>query len=277
MNGNYICFVKIWHAQVPDSSYHELSSFFCYSELFIIRDESWYHLTDPLNARVLDSSYWNSKSCQIDVLDLIQFIDKGFALVLAQYYCILNLVGLGIRSHCVQESQIPVHLGSLDFHQEVPNLVPKAVGIVCWAHSAFEDFDNLDQNLAQFVELRVFYSCGQFLVPWPHGIEPKLAWPDNRRPWSSMVVGYQVNSGAQVFLWPRQAKCSLVARCMAWLQLHVKLRNLRVRMLIESCVPPSLFQTKCPGCKMLQSSNPAMQSLSQLRWRCCLYKNKKMQ
>jgi hypothetical protein len=83
-------------------------------------------------------------------------------------------VGLGIRSHRVQESHTPVHSGSLDFHQEVPNLVPKAVGIVCRAHSAFEVFNNSDQNLAQFVELRVFRRCDQFLVPWPCIIETKL-------------------------------------------------------------------------------------------------------
>jgi hypothetical protein len=40
MNGNYICFVKVCHAQVLDSSYHELSYFFCYFESFITRDES---------------------------------------------------------------------------------------------------------------------------------------------------------------------------------------------------------------------------------------------
>jgi hypothetical protein len=40
MNGNYVCFVKICHAQVLDSSYNELSSFLCYSESFIIIDES---------------------------------------------------------------------------------------------------------------------------------------------------------------------------------------------------------------------------------------------
>jgi hypothetical protein len=68
-------------------------------------------------------------------------------------------MGLGIQSHCVQESHIPVHSGSLDFHQEVPNLLPKVVGIVCQARSAFEVFDNSDQNLAQFVELRVFRTC----------------------------------------------------------------------------------------------------------------------
>jgi hypothetical protein len=112
-------------------------------------------------------------------------------------------------------------------------------------------------------------------VPWPCSIEPKLVWPDIRRPWPSRVVGYRVPLDTQVFLTSRQAKCSLVARRMAWLLPHVKLCDLRVWMLIMSYVPPSLFQTKCLGYKMLQSSNLAMQSLSQLRPRCCLYKNKR--
>jgi hypothetical protein len=45
-------------------------------------------------------------------------------------------------------------------------------------------------------------------------------------------------------------------------------------MLIESCVPPNLFLTKCPSCKILQSSSPAMQSLSQPRPICCCTKDK---
>jgi hypothetical protein len=53
-------------------------------------------------------------------------------------------MGFGIQSHCVQESHTPVHLGSLDFHQVVPNLVPKAVGTVCQDRSAFEVFHNSD-------------------------------------------------------------------------------------------------------------------------------------
>jgi hypothetical protein len=84
-------------------------------------------------------------------------------------------MSLGIRSHCVQESHTPVRSGSLDFYQEVPNQVPKAVGTVYRARSAFEVFDNSGQNLAQFIELRVFRKCDQFLVPCPCGIEPKLA------------------------------------------------------------------------------------------------------
>jgi hypothetical protein len=33
-------------------------------------------------------------------------------------------------------------------------------------HRAFKAFDDLDRDLAQFVELRIFPSCDQFLVPW---------------------------------------------------------------------------------------------------------------
>jgi hypothetical protein len=81
---------------------------------------------------------------------------------------------LGIRSYRVRESHTPARSGSLDFHQVVPNLVLKAMGIKCRAHRAFKVFDVLDRDLAQFIKPRVFHRCDQFLVPWPHGIEPKL-------------------------------------------------------------------------------------------------------
>jgi hypothetical protein len=71
-------------------------------------------------------------------------------------------------------SHTPVCSGSLDFQQVVPNLVPKAVGTVSRARSAFEVFDNSDQNLTQFVKLRGLHRCDQFLVRWPRGIELKV-------------------------------------------------------------------------------------------------------
>jgi hypothetical protein len=61
------------------------------------------------------------------------------------------------------------------FHQVAPSLVLNTVGIVCRVHRAFEAFDDSDQNLAQFVELRVFPKCDQFLVSWPRvglAVEP---------------------------------------------------------------------------------------------------------
>jgi hypothetical protein len=64
------------------------------------------------------------------------------------------------------------------FHQVAPSLVLKTVGIMCQVHRAFEVFDDSDQNLAQFVELTVFYRHDQFLVLWPRGIEPELSRPD---------------------------------------------------------------------------------------------------
>jgi hypothetical protein len=60
------------------------------------------------------------------------------------------------------------------FHQVVSSLMLKIVGIMCQVHRAFEAFDDSDRNLAQFVELRVFLKCDQFLVLWPRGIEPEL-------------------------------------------------------------------------------------------------------
>jgi hypothetical protein len=68
-------------------------------------------------------------------------------------------MGLGIRRHREQKSQTPVHSGSPDFHQVVLNLVPKAVGLMCRAHDAFEVFDNSDRDLTQFIEIRVFHRC----------------------------------------------------------------------------------------------------------------------
>jgi hypothetical protein len=83
-------------------------------------------------------------------------------------------MGLGIRSHHLQESHTPIRSGSLDFHQVIPNLVPMAGGTVCQAHTAFEVFDNSDQNLTHFVVLMVSHRCDYFLKPWPRSIEPKL-------------------------------------------------------------------------------------------------------
>jgi hypothetical protein len=63
----------------------------------------------------------------------------------------------------------------------------------------------------------------------------------------------------------------------AWLD-YLSMRShemLRFLTLIESCVPLSLFLTKCPGCEVLQSSSPVMQSLSQLRRGFLLHKFKK--
>jgi hypothetical protein len=94
----------------------------------------------------------------------------------------------------------------------------QAVGLMCRARSAFEVFDDSNWDLTQFIEIRVFHRCDQFLVPRPCGIEHELAWPDIQRPWSSMVIGYWVPPDTRLFLRSRQAKCSLVALwlCGAW-------------------------------------------------------------
>jgi hypothetical protein len=57
----------------------------------------------------------------------------------------------------------------------VPILVLKTVGIVCRVHRTFKAFDDLDRDLAQFVEPRVSSRCDQFLVLWVRGVELKLA------------------------------------------------------------------------------------------------------
>jgi hypothetical protein len=144
--------------------------------------------------------------------------------------------------------------------------VLKLVGIMCWARRVIQGLWPLELKPCSVCQARVFYRCEQFLVTWLRGIEPKLAWPDIQRHWSSRVLGYRVPPDTQVCLKPRQAKCSFVTRHMAWLLPLAKLCDLRFWMLIKSCVPPSLFSIKCLGCKMLQSSGPAMRSLSQLMW-----------
>jgi hypothetical protein len=74
------------------------------------------------------------------------------------------------ESHIYQPTQV-VWI----FHQVVPSLMLKTVGAVRQVRRAFEAFDNSDRDLAQFVELRVFPRCDQFLVSWLRGIEPRLA------------------------------------------------------------------------------------------------------
>jgi hypothetical protein len=81
---------------------------------------------------------------------------------------------LSIQSHHVRESHVPVHSDSLDFHRVVPNLVLKIVGIMCRIRRIFEAFDDSDRDLAQFVKPRVFPRYDQFLMLWPHGVEPML-------------------------------------------------------------------------------------------------------
>jgi hypothetical protein len=61
------------------------------------------------------------------------------------------------------------------FYQVVPSLVLKTVDVMRQIRRTFEAFDDLDQDLAQFIELRIFPRCDQLLVSWPHDIEPKIA------------------------------------------------------------------------------------------------------
>jgi hypothetical protein len=61
------------------------------------------------------------------------------------------------------------------FDQVVPSLVLKTMGVMRRFHRAFEAFDDSDQELAQFIKLRIFLRCDQLLVSWPRGIEPELA------------------------------------------------------------------------------------------------------
>jgi hypothetical protein len=74
------------------------------------------------------------------------------------------------ESHIYQSAQI-VWI----FNQVVPSLVLKTMRIMCRVHRAFKAFDDSDQNLAQFVELKFFLKCDQFLVSWLCCIELELA------------------------------------------------------------------------------------------------------
>jgi hypothetical protein len=58
------------------------------------------------------------------------------------------------------------------FYLVVPGLVLKTVCVMRRVRRAFEAFNDPDQDLAQFIESRVFHLCDQFLVPWSRGIEP---------------------------------------------------------------------------------------------------------
>jgi hypothetical protein len=53
------------------------------------------------------------------------------------------------------------------FHRVVPSLVLKTVVVMHQVCRALKAFDDPDQDLAQFIESRVFHRCDQFLVPWP--------------------------------------------------------------------------------------------------------------
>jgi hypothetical protein len=58
------------------------------------------------------------------------------------------------------------------FHGVVPSVVLKTVDVIYHVRRAFEAFDDPDQDLAQFIDARVFHRCDQFLVLWTSGIEP---------------------------------------------------------------------------------------------------------
>jgi hypothetical protein len=58
------------------------------------------------------------------------------------------------------------------FYRVVTSLVLKTVNVMRRVSRAFEAFDDLNRDLAQFIELRIFPKCDQLLVPWSRGIEP---------------------------------------------------------------------------------------------------------
>jgi hypothetical protein len=92
----------------------------------------------------------------------------------------------------------------------VPSLVLKTVGIMRRVRRAFEAFDNLDQDLAQFIKLRVFPRC--------HG-HATLNLGSSDQTFKDLdlpeLYACRVPSDTQISLRSRQAKCSLVTRLMA--------------------------------------------------------------
>jgi hypothetical protein len=83
------------------------------------------------------------------------------------------------------------------FHRVVHSLVLKTVGVMFLVRRAFKAFDDLDQDLAQFIRSRVFYRCDQFLVPWPRSIEPKLSDSLTRYSKTSILQGCWVPSPSE--------------------------------------------------------------------------------
>jgi hypothetical protein len=70
------------------------------------------------------------------------------------------------------------------------------MGVVCQVCRTFETFDNSDQDLAQFVELRIFIGCDQFLVPWPHGIEPRTHLTRHLK--TLIHLGYRITESLRI-------------------------------------------------------------------------------
>jgi hypothetical protein len=53
--------------------------------------------------------------------------------------------------------------------------VLRTVGVMHRVYIAFKAFDDLDQDLTRFIELRIFPRCDLFLVPWSCSIEHWIA------------------------------------------------------------------------------------------------------
>jgi hypothetical protein len=70
-----------------------------------------------------------------------------------------------IRSHHACKSYAPVCSGSLDFSLDISQLSAQECRCHAPSHVAFEALDNPNQDLARFVELRIFPECDQVLVP----------------------------------------------------------------------------------------------------------------
>jgi hypothetical protein len=117
---------------------------------------------------------------------------------------------------------------------------------MCRVHRAFEAFDNPYQDLALFVELRIFF--------W--------VW------WSLSTMDAQHRP---LSLLTRHSKILIHPSCKGtepfWI---LKFLSDQARLSVRwSCPLHILLPTKCPSYKMLQSSSLVMRSLSQMREEYC--------
>jgi hypothetical protein len=135
---------------------------------FVIKTGNWYRPTNFLPTWVLDSSYHNLESCQIDVLYLTRFINKARLSV-----CIVSWTQT-FKAFVYQSHTYQPTLAVWVFHRVVPSLVLQTMSVICRVCRAFKAFDDLDQDRAKFIELRIFLRCDKFLVLWSRGIEPRL-------------------------------------------------------------------------------------------------------
>jgi hypothetical protein len=160
-----------------------------------------------------------------------------------------------------------VMLGTVLLSHAGDGAVLRTVSVMHWVHTTFETFDDSDQDLAWFVELRIFsqvWSVLSAMVAWHRALACLTRHMEILIHLSCMgieslrIFRFLLDHARLSALWSRGSWPDY--SCMQSCEIQ------RFWTLIESCIPFSLLSTKCPGCKMLHSSSPTIRSLSQLRW-----------